>query len=367
MKTRRWIITIAVCVTVFAALAGYKAMQIKGFIAFAESFPEPSETVESFVAESRQIQLSTTTIGEVIAPQTVALRNELEGRVARVNFASGDIVKQGQILLQQDVAEETARLQAAQARADLAQLDLKRVGKLRKNKTVSEERFDQAKAEYDIASADIAALKAAIDKKTLKAPFDAHTGIHEFEVGEFLQSNTLITTLVGLNNYVWIDFNLPLQQAHINIGETVSIHTNSGQPQTFEGKVIARDSVMSAQSRNLRFRVRIDTDVAFQPNAIVDVTVPLSSTNEQTIVPATAVRHDKLGDYVYILTPDESSKAFRAKRRSVITGFEDQDIIAITKGLAPGELVAANGTFKLREQLLVFTKQRPVIANANAH
>lgn len=365
MKTRRWLITLAVCLSVFAALGAYKVMQIRSAIAFAESFPEPSETVEVFIAESRMIQKSTTTIGEIIAPQSIDLRNELEGRIAAVNFTSGQTVKQGQVLLQLDISEETARLQAAQARADLAQVDLKRVRKLRQNKTVSEERFDQAKAEYDIANADIAALKAAIDKKTLRAPFDARVGIHEMESGEFLQSNTLITTLVGLNDYTWVDFNLPLHQANIPLGTSVEILTNARANESIQGEIIARDSVMSAQSRNLRFRAKIESDTQFQPNAIVNVRLPLNVNTETTVVPATAVRHDKLGDYVYILQTDQQANGFRAIRRSVVTGFEDKDIIAITDGLNAGETIAANGTFKLRDNLLVFVKERPIVSQSH--
>ena len=53
MKTRRWLITIALCLSIFVGLGAYKVMQVRSAIAFAESFPEPSETVEAYTAESR--------------------------------------------------------------------------------------------------------------------------------------------------------------------------------------------------------------------------------------------------------------------------------------------------------------------------
>ena len=180
MNTRRWLIALIACALVFAALAGYKVMQIKAAIAFGNSFPEPSETVEAVTVDSSRVQSYNQTIGVIVAPQSIVLRNEVAGRVSVVNFESGALVEKGRILLQFDISEEAARLKAAQAQADLARLDLQRIKKLKNSKTVSEERYDQARAQYNIASAEVNSLQAIIDKKTLRAPFAARAGLHEF-------------------------------------------------------------------------------------------------------------------------------------------------------------------------------------------
>ncbi|MEC8427031.1 MAG: efflux RND transporter periplasmic adaptor subunit [Pseudomonadota bacterium] len=369
MNTRRWLVTIAICVALFAAFAAFKTLQIKSMIEFAESFPEPSETVETTTVAELSLQSQLFTLGEVVAPQMVELRNELEGRVTQVNFQSGSKVKQGQLLLQQDIAEEQARLKAAQARLKLAKLDRERVRKLRKNRTVSEERLDQAEAQYNIAQADIAALQATIDKKTLRAPFDAHTGLHEFEIGELIAANTLITTLVGLNDYRWVDFTLPLGKADVTIGTQVSISQTNGKQ--FTGEIIAMDSVMSANSRNRRFRAKVNTE-ELPHNAAVNVRVASGDARQLPVIPATAVRRDGMGDYVYILLPDEQgpANAYRAQRRSITllpeyaNEQENSDTsapqVAVIKGLKVGELIAVNGSFKLREGLLTYAKSRLV-------
>lgn len=375
MNTRRWLITLAICVTLFAALAAYKTLQIKSMIEFAESFPEPSETVETITVTRQALQSRLSTLGTVVAPQTIELRNELEGRVAGVNFDSGSKVVAGQLLLQLNVAEEQARLKAAQARLNLAKLDRERVRQLRKNRTVSAERLDQAEAQYNIAQADIAALQATIDKKTLRAPFDADTGLHEFEIGELIAANTLITTLVGINEYRWVDFTLPLGKAQVSLGDEITASQTDGT--RYRGEIIAMDSVMSANSRNRRFRARVNSDV-LPHNAAVNVEVASGQTRQLPVIPATAVRRDGMGDYVYILTPETAvaDNAYRAQRRSVMLLPEyaaqqsNDDIsapeVAIRKGLEGGELIAANGSFKLREGLLTYTKPRPTGAAATS-
>lgn len=366
IQAKRWFITLAACLLVFACLAVFKVMQIRAAIEMAESFPEPSETVEAEAAKVQNIQPRVSTLGEIIAPEMVELRNELEGRIDAVGFVAGTLVKKGQILIQLDISEETARLKAARASADLARIDLQRIEKLRQSQTVSQERLDQAKAQYDIATAETRAQQAIINKKTLRAPFDAYTGLHTFEVGELLERNTLITTLVGITELTWVDFSLPQQHIGITVGTDVNVELIDQSsvsdslllPKTLVARIIARDSVISDRSRNLRFRAKLQLPQQIPPNTVVNVTVPVGQSHQQVTVPTTAVNHDGLGDYVYVLEADTEKQAYRAIRRTVTLGTRifkhGQRRTAIDSGLQEGELIASRGAFKLREGLLTF-------------
>ena len=366
MKTRHWIIAVTACVLLFAGLAAYKVMQIRAAIAFGESFGEPSETVETVEAEMRTVQEYVSTIGEIVAPQAVTLRNELPGRIVAVNFASGSRVAQGDILLQLDITEEQAQLTSAQARAELARLDLKRSKALQGDNLVSQERIDQAVAQSSIARAEVLALQAVIDKKTLRAPFDAVAGLHQFEVGDVLQANTEITTLVGINPFTWVDFSIPDNRVGVDIGTEVMVANPTQPTEILRASVVARDSVVSAQSRNLRLRARLDNAAGLAPNTAVNVALPVGVPQERAHVPATAVRLDGLGDYVFVLEPEAAGTAggqsvprYRARRQAVTVGLQSGQWVAILSGLGGGELVAANGSFKLRSNLLVYVGERP--------
>jgi membrane fusion protein (multidrug efflux system) len=360
MKVRHWIVAVSACLLLFAGLAAYKYSQIRAAIAFGESFGEPSETVESVSVEIRDMQEYVSTIGEIVAPQSVILRNELPGRIVAVNFSSGSKVSQGDTLVQFDIAEEQAQLTSAQARAELARLDLKRARALQGSQMVSEERIDQAVAQANVARAEVLALQAMIDKKTLRAPFDAVTGLHQFEPGDVLQANTEITTLVGISPFIWVDFSVPDNQAGIALGTEVIV-AHPTEPETLlRAEVVARDSVVSAQSRNLRLRARLDNSAGLAPNTAVNVAVPVGQALARVHVPATAVRLDGLGDYVFVLEPDPGAgeSAYRARRQAVTVGPQRGQWVAIMKGLQGGELVAANGAFKLRQNILVRLGER---------
>jgi len=358
MNARRWLITLCACVLVFVALAGYKFMQIKAAIAFGESFPEPSESVQALTVSSSQVQSFVSTIGEVVAPQAMELRNELEGRVSKVNMTSGGNVKEGEVLLQLDISEETARLSAARASANLAKLKLERMNKLLPSKAVSEDSVDQAKAEYDIAVATVGQLEATIAKKTLRAPFDAVVGLHDIEVGEYLEANSVLVTLLGTQDFVWVDFNLPLTQGRVALGDTVRIQVPRADTQQLEAKVIASNPVVSAQSRNLRYRAEVAAHPALLPNAVVNVEVP-TGTRTQIQVPSPAVLRDEMGTYVFVLTPEDSSDGYRASRRGVTIGREEGEVVAIAEGLKPGDRIATHGAFKLRHGMLAYVRERP--------
>jgi membrane fusion protein (multidrug efflux system) len=351
MKTSsRWLITLAACLVVVAALAAFKVMQIRAAIAFGKSFPEPSATVEATTAVPGRFATQVQTLGEVVAPQALELRNEVEGRIAAVNFASGDKVEADAVLVQLDISEESARLKAALARLELARLNLDRLERLLTQQTVSEDLVDKARAEAAITAAEVEALRAIIAKKTLRAPFAAVAGLHQLTPGEFLQANTLVASLVGVNDFTWVDFNLPLAQAGVAVGTEVEVRHGGA---AFSGEVIARDASASATSRNLRLRARVAGGQVIPANAVVEVEVP-TGTREQLLIPATALLKDAMGDYVYVLNPEPAAKGYRAERRTLTLTGRDETTASVAAGLADGELVATQGAFKLRQGLLAF-------------
>lgn len=358
MKAHRWLITLTACLLIFAVLAGYKYTQIQAAIAFGKSFPEPSESVQALVVEEGPIQHFAHTIGEVVAPEQMMLRNELAGRLTEVNMVSGQTVKKGQVLVQQAVADDRARLKAAEANARLAELKLNRMQRLLKTNTTSQDNVDQAQAEYDMAAATVAELKAVIDKKTLVAPFDARVGLHDLEPGEYLDANTELVELVGLRDYLWVDFNLPLAQGSADIGDTVQINFPDSANGEIDAVVIAKSPALSAQSRNLRYRAKVSTASDIPPNAVVDVLVPTG--NRIGIeVPTPAVLRDQIGSYVFKLVAEDEGQGYRAQRQSIKLGREREQKVSVVEGLEPGTLIATDGAFKLHHGMLAYTRTRP--------
>jgi membrane fusion protein (multidrug efflux system) len=266
-----------------------------------------------------------------------------------------------------DTREEQAQLAAAKADAELAQLDLDRNQKLASRGVASQEARDQAQAQRNSAVAQEERLQAVIDKKIIRAPFDGTAGIYSLEVGEYLQANTLITRLVGKQQQIWLEFNLPQQQLDLQLGDSINVQPQAATDKPIAASIIAKDTRVNPRSGNLRYRAIADNpDGRLFPGTVVTVSVPAAEPQTVTRVPMTAVRYDAFGANVYVLEPAEPGAAaeFRALRRVVTLGPESGQMVVIKSGLHAGEKVAGNGAFKLREGILVNTvpPKKPVSA-----
>jgi len=357
---RSWLIVIGACLVVAGGLAYYKYSQIQSAMAFAASFPERVVAVESVIAAEELWRPMTAVTAEVVAIRSVSLSNELPGTIVAVGFAPGARVRAGQILVLFDTSEEQAQLAAARAEAEIARLDLSRNVRLIATGAAAEDARDQAKARHDAAEAAVDRLLAVIEKKTLRAPFDATTGLHELDAGQYLDKGAVITRLIGINESVWIDFTLPQHQAALQLGEAIVV-TAPGLDRVFGAEIIARDAFVNERSRNVGLRAVVKDAAGYLiPGSLVSVDVPLAEPRAVTLIPITALRRNPFGANVYVLHPaEEGARAgYRAQQRTVELGPQRGEMIIIAGGLKPGEEVATDGSFKLRDGALVNTVSR---------
>ena len=365
MNIRRWGITLFLCLAIFAGLSAFKVLEIKQAIAFGESFPEHSENVEIAISKTLQYTPSIKALGTIVAPQTLEIRNELPGNIANINFKSGDHVQAGQILIQLDTNEETAQLNAAQARVVLAKSIHRRTLNLHKNNSVSDEALDTAKAELAAQQAETKILENIIRKKNIRAPFSGIAGLHHFEVGQVLLDNTLITTLVGQQNYVWVDFSVPQFYPALETGSQIQASSLANTPEenhaSIPAVILARNTVIDINSRSRQYRARINSeDNAFTANATIELQVPIDAARQLVAVPVTAIQHDQLGQYVYTLVKDDKQLGgFRAQRQQITVTAHQDGFALLSEGLTPDIKIAAAGAFKLHPGILVYSNVRP--------
>ena len=353
---RRWIrpaLVFAALLGVFAVLAGWKYDAAREASAAAASQPEPAETVTSAVATERPHQQTTTAIGTVLALRSISLRNELAGTVRHVRLTPGQIVDEGTVLVALDVSVEEAELKALEAQAALAQTLLGRTERMAQRQAASQMELDNARAERDVALAQIARTKAIIARKTIRAPFRARVGIADVHVGQFLETGTQLTTLQGVDAAANVDFDVAQSvAATLRVGQPVQVF-GASDATPITARIAAIDARVDPSTRNAVIRARIDdARLTPAPGASVRVQVPVGPQRMAVVVPASALRKGPDGDQVFVLAPDKDGKT-RAHGRKVIAGPALGDDIVILDGISAGERVAASGSFKLRESALV--------------
>ncbi|TYK66538.1 efflux RND transporter periplasmic adaptor subunit [Colwellia echini] len=359
MNITKWLIVIIILALTIFGLYSYKSSLQQAAHEQAAMMPEPAATVTAINVTDMLYQKMIKVSGEVQAFKFLILNNELAGEITRLNAPSGATVKKGQVLLTLDHRDEDAQLLAAKATLLLRQQTLDRNIALQKNRGISEDKVDEARAAVQIAQADISIIETAIDKKTLIAPFNANVGIHTLEVGQYLDKNSQVIELVGVNDFTWVDFNLPQIYQELSLGSTVNINpiTANDQTESLSAQIIAIDPKLSRNSRHLKYRAQIDSStVSLKPNTLVSVIVPISKQARFTAVPDLAIKRDALGSYVFVLEPAEQG-SYRAKQVPVKLGERQGDTVMILQGLEQGQLIANKGAFKLFPGMKVYLAQ----------
>lgn len=353
MNMSKWLITIIVLAAAVFALFTYKSSQQAAQAEQSANMPEPAAMVNAAPIKTLIYQDTLNVNGEVQAFKRLSLRNELAGQIISLNAPSGNVVQAGQTLLELDHSEEEARLIAAEAQLVLNKQTYKRYIELRKNKEISEDFVDQAKAAVQIAKSDIAVLRTAINKKKIISPFNAKVGIHHLEVGQYLDKNSTVLELVGVNEYTYIDFFLPQIYQEIAVGTVVKINAlDNVEP--FDAEIIAVDPQLSHQSRHLKYRAQIASSILhLKPNTLISVSVPLGAAQEMMSLPDLAITHNQLGNFVYVLEP-EAEGAYRAKPMKVELGPRQGDHVIVLSGVEVGQLIATKGAFKLFPNMKVY-------------
>ena len=356
MNRRSWIGSLLLLVTVVSVgvgLAAWKYTSIQETEAASANQPEPMESVTVALAKEIEHRQTATSIGTVLALRSITLRNELPGTVRQVSLTPGQVVDAGMVLVALDVSVEEAELKAQEAQAALARAVLNRRNNLSHDLATTQEEVDRARADRDIALAQIARTKAIIARKTIRAPFRARVGMADLHPGQYLNEGTELTTLQGIDDAVHVDFTVAQQvAAGLRKGDSVDVSA-AGQSSPIAAKIVAVDARIDPTTRNAMVRARIEGAAnAPSPGASVRVRVPIGLPRKAVAVPVSAMRKGPGGDQVFVIELDKNGKT-RAHVRQVESGAMLGDEVVIYAGLSAGERVAVSGSFKLREAALV--------------
>ncbi|MCY1014604.1 efflux RND transporter periplasmic adaptor subunit [Pyxidicoccus sp. MSG2] len=349
---KRWVVGVLLLLGVVAVLVGIKAAQIGAMIDAGATFVPPPEAVTSAKVEAVEWQAARNAVGSVLAIQGVTLGAELSGIVREIGFENGSTVKKGQVLLRLDTTSESAQLTGAEADAELARLTLARVQGLHAQGANTQSELESARARSLQAEAAAANLRAIIAKKVIRAPFDGRIGIRQVELGQVVSPGNPIASLHSVDP-VYVEFLLPQQAlSDARPGQKVRVRVDVFPQDTWEGGLTTINPEVEVSTRNVRMRATVpNPDGRLLPGMFANVEVLAEGKKSVVAMPTTAVLFAPYGDSVFVIVDgkDAAGKPSPvAQQRFVRLGERRGDFVEVTSGLTPGELVANNGAFKLR-------------------
>jgi membrane fusion protein, multidrug efflux system len=364
-KTIRWLIIVALLVAVL--LGGlyefnrFRSQAIANF--FAHNKPPPAQ-VSAVVVKTESVPRVAPGIGSITAVHQVTINPEVGGRVTKIFFEPGQMVKAGDPLVQINDAPDRGDLANYQAQANLAQIKLARSAQLVKRQFTPQETVDENQSQLAQMNALTQKTEAIIAQKLIRAPFSGQLGIRQIDLGQYLNPGAPIVTLTDLS-LLYVNFTLPSQiRRQISVGQRVNVTSDAFPGRIFVAEITTIEPQLSPDTRTIEVQATMpNPGDALLPGMFVDAAVVLPPQPDAMVVPETSVEYTLYGDSVYVIREDgkdaKGNPVLKAMRTPVKTGTRWDDNVAILSGLKPGERVVAAGQVKLQNGVQVAVTGSP--------
>src|ERR1700742_4711149 len=367
-RTISWVLLIAVVAGGgFYGWSRYRAGQ-EATAAATTKGAAPAVRVSTAPVQKADFPVYLTGLGTVQGFNTVLVRTRVDGQIDKVAFKEGQMVNQGDLLVEIDPRPYQATLDAAKAKkvqdeANIANanLDLQRYTKL--GEFATKQQTDTQRTTVQMLTAQIAADDAAIsnaqtqlDYTQIKSPISGVAGLRQVDIGNIVNASaqTGIVTVAQIEPIAVI-FTAPEEQLpYINEAQSVAplkviAITTDGKKPLAEGKLAVVNNQVDATSGTIRLKGVFDNkDHALWPGQSVSTRLLVKTLKDATVVPDDAIQHGTSGLYAYAVNKDN-----KAELRKIKVGQSIDGRTVIEDGLSPGERVITGGQFKVQPGSLV--------------
>lgn len=262
----------------------------------------------------RDIEVTVEAAGVVEPEATVEVKSKASGEILAVHADTGDIVEEGDLLVEVDqrtprnqLAESEASLVAAGARRRIAQTQVERSETLYESGTLTQTEFEQAQLEFANAQAQVVSAEVAVenarismDDTSVRAPISGTIIDRQVEPGMVISSPT---QAVSDGTILMTMADLTLVQVRTLVDETDIGKVQPGMPATvvvasypnqpFEGQVLKTEPLAIAEQNVTMFAVLIlleNQDGLLMPGMNAQVEIGIASREAVAAVPTAALR-----------------------------------------------------------------------------
>lgn len=352
---KKILVTLIGVILVVGAIVYAKLGQFEAMGEAAANMKPPPETVTAMSVSDDLWEQSLPAVGTLAAVQGVTVSAEIAGRVKTIEFESGAAVAADTVLLTLDTTSEAAQLRSSEAGAALARATLKRSRELGKQRLVSKAEVDSASAQSREAVAKVQMMRAALDLKTIRAPFSGRLGLRQVNIGQVLRQGDPIVSLQTLNP-IHVNFSVPQQAlGKIAVDMPVRLLTDAAPGQLFSGQINAIGVEIDPLTRNASIQALIENvDGHLKAGMFAKVDVVLPRRLPVLAIAASAVLYAPYGNSVFVVEQaqgkngEEADDQLMLRQQFVRLGESRGDFVAVLDGLKAGDQVVTSGAFKLR-------------------
>jgi multidrug efflux system membrane fusion protein len=320
---------------------------------------------------SGDIQIRIPAIGTVTTLANVTVRTQISGVLQKILFTEGQLVHQGDVIAQIDPRPYEAALQTAkgnlkrdQALLADARLDLKRYEGLVKEDSIAVQTLDTQRALVDqyigTTESDEGAVKTAevnLLYTSIASPVTGRVGIRQVDQGNYVTpGDTNGIVVINQLQPISVLFNIPednvgalMKKIHQGGGMKVEAYDRANAVKLADGVLSSVDNTIDTTTGTVKLRAQFDNaDGSLFPNQFVNVLLLQELLKDQLIMPNAAVRRGApngvVSTFVYLVNADRTVAV-----RPVTLGVVDGERVAVTAGLAAGDVVVTEGGDRLRD------------------
>ena len=307
------------------------------------------------------------------ALQNAAIRPEVQAPLLRNHFIAGDLIEEGQLLVELDpakfnskMAAATAALDAAKASARQAETNWQRAQKLKPKGYISALDFDRARAETDTRQAAVAQAEANVERAALdlsrskiSAPFAGKISRPYHAEGdlvgplaieplfELVQLDPIYATgnveLSIYNNFIAL--RMKAKQEGVDVPPVaVGLLLAGGVTYPFTGEFVSWSHAAKGSRGTIAGRIKFpNPDGLLLPGQNVTLSGKTVRAVDRVMVPQRAVMQDQQGHYVKVLDSNDT-----VQRVNIEVGVRDGSDWAVPVGLDEGSRVIAEGARNMK-------------------
>ncbi len=326
----------------------------------------PPEPVAAATVSRGDVSVVLDGLGAVTPLATVNVQTQIAGQIMKIGFTEGEMVHQGDFLIQIDprpyqVALQTAQGNLARDQALLgeARIDLTRYQHLANLQSIARQQAEDQAFLVKQYEGDLITDQAAIDNAKLDliycritSPIDGRVGLRQVDLGNYVQPSGA-TPLVVITQIqpISVEFTLPEDdlpeiRKQMRLGRlSVAAYDRANITRIATGYLAALDAQVNNTTGTVAMRAIFDNhDGALFPQQFVNARLTLETLHDAMTIPLAAMQHGAPGTFVYRIGADDKVSVTR-----ITTGPTDGSRVQVVSGLAVGDRVVTDGVDRLRD------------------
>jgi len=278
-------------------------------------------------------------IGDVSPIQQAEVFAKVYGNLEEVRANIGDFVQKNQLLAVIDTTELAQQYRQALATYQNADSVFKRTEILRQKNLVAQQDVDNAVATKKVAQEDLDAAQTRLDYAQITAPFSGYITHRFLDAGALVTAtNASLFNLMKLDSVKALVEVLEKDVPLVKVGDTADVTVDAYPGKKFAGLITRMSQDVNLDTRTMEVEIDIaNRDLMLKPGMFANVTLVLSRHQNAVTVPTQAVLQDPSGYHAFIVEKN------LARRKVVTIGSENESRVEILSGLKPGDSVIIVG------------------------